>query len=78
MKPHKNGEYVIEAAKVESGWDYYKLWMADRWICPECDHQIIAGFGMNPISIRHKEDWIEQLKSARNAQGYPIIVIKDR
>jgi hypothetical protein len=26
----------------------YQVWSADLWQCPECDRQVIAGFGEQP------------------------------
>jgi hypothetical protein len=30
-------------------WTYYKLWRADLWKCPCCEHEIIHGTGFEPV-----------------------------
>jgi len=51
----KGGIVVNELA----GFGSYKLWAADLKECPECHHQIIAGFAKDSYSEhymkRHKE-----------------------
>jgi hypothetical protein len=38
----------------------YKLWAADLWGCPECDAQIIAGFGTRPLAEAWQPGYADQ------------------
>jgi len=49
--PHKNGTLVIEYAEFGA----YKIWSADMWMCPECDHKVIVGFGALAISEHYEK-----------------------
>jgi hypothetical protein len=39
------------------GWQSYKLWASDLWWCPGCGHEILSGFGREPISEHYKDDY---------------------
>jgi DNA-directed RNA polymerase subunit RPC12/RpoP len=41
----------------------YRLWAADLWICPDCGHKIIVGFGKEPIAERHEASYDDRLHS---------------
>ena len=63
----KTGFYFIEGMPTSNdaaagrsepeNWKPYKLWVGDKFTCPECGSQIISGFGGGPISIHHEPDF---------------------
>jgi len=61
-RAHKNGVYLTEMAPIGVGgsWIPYKVWQADLWKCKGCGHEILSGFGHNPVSIQHMEGFKEQ------------------
>ena len=73
-RPELNGIWVIECAP-EGGappgkhfacrWKPYKIWQADKWKCQGCGHEVITGYGLEPLSVRHKADFDEMLAFAR-------------
>lgn len=59
MRPKKNGIWVEE----HSGYDNpYKIWRADLWYCPNCNTEIISGFGFNEVSEHFETDEYDKLK----------------
>jgi hypothetical protein len=40
----------------------YKIWMADAWQCPGCQHIVVAGFGNGPIGEHYEADFPELLE----------------
>lgn len=58
----KGGVVVNELAEFGS----YKLWAADLKECPECGHQIIAGFAKEEYSEHYKPDHKERLQKAKD------------
>jgi hypothetical protein len=58
-RPDKNGVWILEQKPIKPGakpgllepelWIPYKAWQADRWKCNGCGHQLITGFGLNPM-----------------------------
>ena len=62
LKPEENGALIIENASFGP----YKVWYADVWSCPKCQHETVAGFGNNPIAEHYHEgfqEWLEKAKS---------------
>jgi len=59
MEHVRSGVYVLET--YEDGVTPYKVWSADRYVCngPECDTELVTGFGSGPISQDFKEDFKE-------------------
>jgi hypothetical protein len=39
----------------------YRLWSADLWICPDCGHKIISGFGKGPIAEHYQSNYDDVL-----------------
>ena len=71
MHPEKNGVGVLDLAD----WGPCNLWDADLWECPKCGHQIVSGFGDNPIVRHHEKERFEKiLKEYRDNS----IVIENR
>jgi hypothetical protein len=66
MRPLKNSVTVEEL--LEDGTPY-KLWDADLWECPECQTQVITGFGRLPLAEYWQPSYVDQLE--RLAPVYP-------
>lgn len=79
-RPKKNGVVVEEGMPFGPGtighaggmWVPYKLWMADLLKCNHCGHEIIAGFGREPISEHYREDY-----NKHKAMYPPFIFVED-
>ena len=50
MRPEKNGVFVLEKADFGP----YQIWHADLWKCPQCEVEIIAGFGARPYAEHYE------------------------
>lgn len=59
----------------EEIWVSYKLWCADLWECPGCQHQLITGYGRGAYAEHHQSDYGDALKSAR--QDFTFFRIND-
>lgn len=53
----RSGVYVLET--YEDGEKPYKVWSADLYICKACGHQVITGFGQNPLCQQFDNDFGE-------------------
>ena len=53
MYAKKNGVIVLEMA----GSQPYRLWSADLWACRSCDHEVLSGWGDNPIATQGDPDF---------------------
>jgi hypothetical protein len=49
-------------------WTEYKIWSGDMWECPDCQHQIVVGFGKEPVSEQHRTDFMRYMESLRADQ----------
>lgn len=59
LRPRKNDIYVLET--MSDGVTPYKVWNADLWECPDCAHQVILGYGLHEIAVKHEPgfpDWL--------------------
>jgi len=57
----RSGVYVLET--YEDGIKPYKVWSADLYECKICKHQIISGFGHNPLRQQFDSDfdvWVKK------------------
>lgn len=59
LAPRKNSVFVLETMEDLRP---YKVWQADLFECPDCGHQIVAGFGQGPLSEHYKPDFGRYLK----------------
>lgn len=59
MRIERNGVTVEE--QTEDG-EPYKLWDADKYRCPQCGHEIVSGFGREPIAEHYQPTYREQRK----------------
>jgi hypothetical protein len=66
MKVLKNSVTVEE--QLEDG-SPYKLWDADLWACPDCGHQVISGFGREPLAEHYQPGYAAT--RARLSPVYP-------
>lgn len=66
MRPFKNGVMVEELMDNRAP---YKLWMADLWTCPKCNHSIAAGFPARPLLEHFEPDYDTQRKMAEFSFG---------
>jgi hypothetical protein len=71
FRPSRNGFPFIEGMPIVNGaqpgvsepqhWRPYKLWMGDKWECPDCHAEIIVGAPLNPISEHYMDDFTKQV-----------------
>ena len=59
LRPRKNEIYVL----ITDGDNPYQIWMADLWECPDCGQQIAAGYGRQPVSVRHMDNFESEMKN---------------
>jgi len=55
----KSGVYFTEGMPRGEEWVPYKIWSGDLWKCKGCGHEIMAGFGLRPVSEQHMERFKE-------------------
>ena len=67
FRPEKNGVFVEECRGYDED---YKIWHADRYECPVCGVQIIAGFGNKPV--------VEHYDKAKYATLLPKVEHRNR
>jgi len=70
-RAHKNGVWLTEMMPPymgETEWRPYKIWQADLWKCKGCGHEIIVGFGHNPVAIQHEEHFKNFIERAKEIQ----------
>lgn len=68
----KNGVYVIETFGHPP--KPYKIWSADRWICPSCGHQLLSGFGQGPLAEHFGYDFPDRLHKAMTSGDYVMVL----
>lgn len=61
----------IRGRRFPEYWQPYKLWAADLWECPDCGHELIAGWGGMPYLERHHPGF------ETHAEADPIFTIND-
>lgn len=70
-KPATNGVVVIETALMDKERRPYKIWNADLYKCPDCNHEIVSGFANKPMREDHYAedfaDWLAQTIAAAPA-----------
>ena len=42
----------------------YEIYMADLWACPACGHEMLAGFGDNPLSTHLDDHFLRRARAA--------------
>ncbi len=40
----------------------YKIWSSDKFKCPNCNIEVLSGFGFNPLAHSHDEDFEHRQK----------------
>jgi len=76
MRPETNGVGLLDMFEEPTGsrtkYSPYKLWDADLYKCPTCGHEIVTGFGQNPISEHYQQNFDHTVNSYRNGPGLYI------
>ena len=70
MRCAKNGVPV----EVLSDGEPYQLWHGDRYACPKCKHEVIAGFPRLPISESYRPEYTGVV--SREEQYGPIVRVE--
>lgn len=63
LKIETNGVAVLDFFMNNSA--AYSLTLGDKWKCPECGFEVIAGFGDNPISFHGAQDFTDLIEQYR-------------
>jgi predicted RNA-binding Zn-ribbon protein involved in translation (DUF1610 family) len=74
LRPETNGVRVAEMFQRNT--QIYKIWDADKWKCPLCGFEVIAGFADKPL-MQHFEGDIEKVVSTYKEMGREIIYDKE-
>lgn len=69
MYPKKNGVGVLDYA----AYGPYQVWDADLWACPQCEIEIVVGFGQNPIA-RHDETDISLTRFCEDYKQHSCLI----
>jgi hypothetical protein len=59
-RAERNGVHAVEM--MDNDTRPYKIWMADLLRCPGCEHQILSGFGANPVSEHYMPEFDKWMK----------------
>src|SRR5438477_543092 len=59
----------IRQADGSDGWQRYKLWHADHWKCDRCGHELVIGFGNQPIGEHYEPRYRELVTTAPHYLG---------
>lgn len=57
MRPTDGEAKALPGNAEPERWLPYKLWMGDRWECPDCGASIISGVGQQPMSEHYKPEF---------------------
>ena len=75
----KGGIGIIEGMPINSAydakpgtadphlWTPYKIWQADLWECHGCGHELVAGFGQQPVMVQHHDGFMDHVLTYRKA-----------
>jgi hypothetical protein len=66
LKPEKNGVQVVEIVDGNP----YQVWDADKWKCPKCGVEIMAGFGIDAWTHRGEAEFNETVQKVYNRNCY--------
>jgi hypothetical protein len=78
-RPKKSGIGIVEGMPIGGAginppgtaapemWRPYKLWMADLWHCLGCGHELVTGFGQQPVAIQHQDKFADTLTLYKKA-----------
>lgn len=75
LRPLENG--VVVAEMFQQNTKLYKLWSADLWECPKCNHTVVAGFACNPSAEHYKDDCEEIVRKLKTERGRTVIYDKE-
>ena len=54
FRPETNGVHIFEM--MNNNTKIYKIWQADKWRCPECGVEVVAGFAQHPTREQFDDD----------------------
>jgi predicted RNA-binding Zn-ribbon protein involved in translation (DUF1610 family) len=74
LKPETNGVRVAEMFNHNT--QVYKVWSADKWKCPICGVEVVAGFGNYPL-MEHFEGDIDIFLQKAIESGLEVIHDKE-
>lgn len=60
MRPEKNG---FKFVTITSQSDPYQVWKCDKWKCPQCETEVLIGFGQKPIAEYYQEYFDDRLET---------------
>lgn len=63
-KVEEGGVLLVEYFVTREGTVPYALWYADLWVCPDCGHQIVGGYGEGPAAHWHEEEKMQRIIDA--------------
>lgn len=66
LKPIENGVSSVEMADFGA----YKLWNSDKWGCPECGFEVLAGFAQEPMAGHYEPGFQAKLAARPDAIGW--------
>ena len=79
----KIGYYFIEGMPIDTHaspglatpehWKPYKIWVGDKYTCPDCGAEIVIGVGLNRLAEHYEPDFQEVVKRL----GADQLVVKD-
>jgi len=61
MRVKENGVLAEEM----SGSKSYQVWHSDMWECPVCGHQVLTGYGQEPIMEHFQKGYKDFLRKVR-------------
>ena len=64
FKVEKNGVKVIEMMNQNK--DMYKIWDTDKWKCPICKVEVIAGFGGMPLAEHYEPEFVSYVNTCKD------------
>lgn len=71
FRPIENGVYVREL--MHDNTRFYKLWSADKWGCPVCKVEVVAGYGEGPLVEHFEEKALERVQEFEERGGSVIL-----
>jgi len=74
FKPKRNGVHVHELMKNDTA--IYKIWDADLWECPDCNSEVVAGFGRVPMAEHFETEQMQAVLTFERRAN--ILIILDR
>ena len=74
FRVRKHGVKVFEMCNENQ--DIYKIWNTNKWRCPKCGVEVIAGFGSMPI-VEHYEAGFDEVLIKCREDGDEVVYDKE-